>query len=133
MQYKIKDLVNDLQTKNFKSIAKAEGVYKVLNIDNITLNCNNATLMNKYKNSGYQKVLYIGKAKILSRRIKQYIKQGLGLGNNHRGGIDLFEIVNWQDLYLETNQCCDSLKVERGLINNFKNSHNGILPFANRR
>lgn len=77
-------------------------------------------------------ILYIGRAKVLKRRIKQYVKYGYNGKGNHRGGRYIFALKNWGNLLIEI--ICDDNYIMREAdeIENFKNKHKGcIKPFAN--
>ena len=99
--------------KKYDYIPKTEGVYVVKDKTN--------------------EILYIGKGVNLKRRIKQFAYQGYGKGNNHRGGKKLFELPCWEDFYIEFIECESARKKEKVMIKEYKDSHNGQRPFANKR
>lgn len=81
--------------------------------------------------------LYIGKADNLRQRIKQLVNMAFG-GTAHRGGIDLWAINDYEKyLQIEWSRLGDFTNgpaaVEKELLNEFKEKHNGNLPVANRK
>ena len=142
MIYKIEKLEKDIKNGDYNYIPKASGVYRVLNLDNMPIKFLNKAkntnfneyevdfLSQKYSKSVQSKVLYIGKGENLHKRIKQYIKYGLNLAKNHKGGRAIFQIENYNELYIEiilTDRCeC----AEKGMLVGF-NQQYGELPVAN--
>lgn len=78
------------------------------------------------------KVVYIGKATSLKKRIRQYIKFGQGKNVGHWGGRLVWQIKDAKDLvlcWLETKEY-DPRNIEANLIAMFKEQY-GRRPFAN--
>lgn len=92
-------------------------------------------LLPKFEQSDKEK-LYIGKAggKVnkLKQRIKQFVKYGYGLINNHRGGRAIWQIENNKKLLLGFVECNNPAKKEKELLSEYHQKH-GVLPIANRR
>lgn len=80
---------------------------------------------------GYEEnLLYIGKAKNLRRRIRQYVRTGYGKAINHSGGRVIFQLENNKKLeieYYEYENCkeIEAIEIEKYILNR------GVLPFAN--
>lgn len=106
-------VMNDIINKKYNYIPKTEGVYVVKD------------------NAG--EIFYIGKGVNLKRRIKQFVYQGYGKGDNHRGGKNLFTLTGWEDFYIEFTECENARDKEKTMIQNYKDKHNGDRPFANKR
>lgn len=129
------------------TIPKEEGVYHILRLSNDT-----PRFLQK-GSGGYFKgkdpnvsidelhsnwidadpIVYIGKAKELFKRIQQYIKFGSGKAVGHRGGRYIWQLADSDDLLVCWKSVSNSRAVEKALIADFKNSHNGKRPFANLR
>ena len=138
--------VKDLK-ENFKSggIPKVEGVYHVLRLKD-----SEPEFLTK-GSGGYHKgkepnvsigelrqnwidaepIVYIGKATELYKRIQQYIKFGSGKDVGHYGGRYIWQLADSDDLIVCWKCVSDSRSVESAMIADFKNSHNGMRPFAN--
>lgn len=142
MFYKIENLEKDIENGNYNYIPKKQGIYRVLKTDDekITFldNTKNpnfkpyqvAKLQDKYNKTKSSKVLYIGKAVNLHNRIKQYIKYGLNLANNHKGGRAIFQIKDYKKLVIEVILCDRCECVEKNMLIGFKENFNE-LPVAN--
>ncbi len=79
-------------------------------------------------------VLYIGKAKNLKERIRQYVKFGYGFKIGHQGGRYIWQLKDSQELMIYWNVLKDKNPREeekKSLISFVK--HYGKLPFANVR
>lgn len=113
MKKSFKQIMDDILNKQYDYIPKTEGVYTVTD--------------------GKGEIFYIGKGVNLKRRIKQYVYQGYGKGNNHRGGKKLFELTGWEECFIEFTECENAREKEQLMIQEFKNKHNGKRPFANSR
>lgn len=83
-------------------------------------------------------ILYIGKAggtgvkATLNSRIIQYLKFGQGNNVGHWGGRYIWQLQDAEDLRIcwkETSE--EPRAVEKQMIADFKNEHNGKRPFAN--
>lgn len=146
----------------YHKIAKCPGIYKVYisaddvkNIcildnvytkNNIRLDTGNAQNLSEifYDNVQSDKtnqenkhVIYIGKAENLRRRIKQYMRTVYG-GENHKGGIDIWTIDNYEkylriDVFPLEDNGTTARDLEREEINKFKQNHNQNRPMANRQ
>jgi hypothetical protein len=82
-------------------------------------------------------IVYVGKAagaKGLRQRIRQLIDFGYGKPIGHRGGRMLWHLQDHKTLLLKWQECPRSQAdgLETKLIDQFKVSHNGKRPFANR-
>lgn len=143
MIYQISKLESDIQNKNYNYIPKQSGVYRVLNLDDtpITFLPNSNTnfscysvkkLQDKYSKTKSSGVLYIGKGINLYKRIKQYIQYGLNLAHNHKGGRSIFQIQNYNQLYIEIIPCNNCECTEKNMLLGFKDIF-GELPVANMR
>ena len=113
MKLTFKQIMDDIIKKQYDYIPKTEGVYVVKDKTN--------------------EILYIGKGVNLKERIKKYVYQGYGKGNNHRGGKSLFTLTGWEDLSIEFTECENARDREKAMIQDYKNTHNGNRPFANKR
>ncbi len=143
MYYKISNIEQDILNKKYNYIPHKPGVYKVINADNLPIEIlatstnskagiyNVADLQQRYNKQTNKKVLYIGKGKDLSRRIKQYVKFGMNKSSVHKGGRSIFQIQDYKNLYIEVIECGNCQKVEKCMLIDFKNNYNG-LPMANR-
>ena len=79
-----------------------------------------------------ERILYIGKAESLRRRLRQYMKFGNGEDVGHWGGRLIWQIADAQNLtvcWKHTDE--NPREVEKRMIAEFKNGHNGLRPFAN--
>ena len=78
-------------------------------------------------------ILYIGKATSLKKRLLQYFKFGQGANIGHWGGRYIWQLSNANDLivYWKPTLDKDPEIVETELIQSFKQSHEGMRPFAN--
>ena len=76
-------------------------------------------------------VVYIGKAKSLSKRLKQYMQFGCGKPVGHYGGRYIWQLKDADELVVCWRSVGDSLAVEASMIAGFKASHSGCRPFAN--
>lgn len=146
----------------YQKIAKCSGIYKVYisadDVDNIRI-LDNVYTKNNVKldtqnvqdlkkifydnvqadktNQENKHVIYIGKANNLRRRIKQYMRTVYG-GKNHKGGIDIWAIDNYEKyLHIEVCPFEDNAQTARDLereeIKKFKQNHNQNRPMANRQ
>lgn len=76
-------------------------------------------------------VLYIGKAKSLSKRLKQYMQFGGCKPVGHYGGRYIWQLKDSDELIVCWRCVGNSLAVEASMIADFKDSHCGLRPFAN--
>lgn len=76
-------------------------------------------------------VVYIGKANDLNRRIRQYLQFGSGKSVGHRGGRYIWQLADSDELLVCWKRIENPREVEKAMIVDFKNSHNGQRPFAN--
>jgi len=142
MIYKIADLEKDINNGRYDYIPKKAGVYRVLNLDDIQIDflpysTNNscvpypiAMLQNKYGKTKLGNVLYIGKGVNLHNRIKQYVKFGMGLVDNHKGGRAIFQIKDYKNLYIEVLLCQRCECVEKSMLMGYVECYQE-LPVAN--
>ena len=142
MIYKIIDLEKDIANKTYNYIPKESGIYRVLNLEGIPItfldySTNSkfkaypiSKLQDKYIKTNESKLLYIGKAVNLHKRIKQYIEYGLNLIDNHKGGRSIFQIKDYKNLYIEVLLCDRCECVEKNMLIGYK-EHYKELPVAN--
>ncbi len=142
MIYKIETLEKDINNKKYDYIPKKSGVYRVLNLEGIPItffdySTNSkfkaypiSKLQDKYIKTKESKLLYIGKAVNLHKRIKQYIEYGLNLIDNHKGGRSIFQIKDYKNLYIEVLLCDRCECVEKNMLIGYK-EHYKELPVAN--
>ena len=78
-------------------------------------------------------IIYIGKAKSLHKRIKQYMDFGSGCPVGHYGGRYIWQIKDSGSLIICWKPIIDQnpADIESRLIQEFKAQHNGQRPFAN--
>lgn len=78
-------------------------------------------------------ILYIGKASNLRNRLSQYFRFGQGKNIGHKGGRYIWQLSCANDfiVYWKPTPNTDPDAVETELIQFFKQSHNGMRPFAN--
>ena len=142
MIYKIEQLEEDIKNKKYNYIPKQSGIYRVLNLDNIQIKFQSsstnlkhslyptAMLQAKYDVTKSSRLLYVGKGKNLHKRIKQYVKYGLNLVDNHKGGRAIFQIKDYKNLYIEVVLCDRCEYVEKNMLIGYK-EHYKELPVAN--
>lgn len=82
---------------------------------------------------GDTSVVYIGKATSLRKRLGQYLRFGEGCKVGHWGGRYIWQLKNSNNLLFcwKVTPGVNSKDVESMLIQKFKDSHGGRLPFAN--
>lgn len=86
-----------------------------------------------------EEILYIGRAvkegkkgSSIKKRVRNLFLHEIGNRGPHRGGQWLKTIKNWQQLYVYWAPTRDAIKLEKELINNFRdNSAKSLPPFAN--
>lgn len=109
---------------NTTAISEFKGKSMLYNID---------ILSSKFERSD-KEILYIGKAggevNMLKQRIRQLVRYGYGLVDNHRGGRALWQIINNQFLLLSFVECETPRKCEKELLDNYLHTY-GVLPLAN--
>lgn len=76
-------------------------------------------------------VIYIGKAEDLNNRVKQYIDFGSGKPVGHYGGRYIWQIESSDNLTVCWKDFENTREKEKEMILEFKDEHNGMLPFAN--
>lgn len=91
------------------------------------------SLLSKFEMTD-KETLYIGKAggkvNLLRQRIRQLVRYGYGLTNNHRGGRAIWQITNNKSLLLSYIKCDTPEKYEKELLEDYFHI-NGVLPLAN--
>lgn len=163
----IKDLIDWIQSKKqkanpFNKIPENEGIYSIFVLDKDINDIKFGRVkmqngkhlvkgtreINKLErvysaNVGMEKgldthIIYIGKAKNLRKRIYQYMSTVFG-GKNHKGGIDIWAIQNYE-LYLHIewqelagNNYKSAREWEKSKIREFKENHHNNRPMANRQ
>ncbi|MBS4032635.1 MAG: hypothetical protein KGZ63_14635 [Clostridiales bacterium] len=94
---------------------------------------NEDILLSKYQQSD-REILYIGKAggnrNKLKQRIRQFVKYGYCLVDNHRGGRAIWQIENNKTLLLGFVECDNPEKKENDLLTKYLLNY-GVLPLAN--
>ena len=78
-------------------------------------------------------VLYIGKSTQLRRRLRQLIRHAQGRTVNHTGGEIVWQLRGFERLIICWRKAERPRKLEHSLIQAFKSSQEGQLPFANRQ
>lgn len=132
--WKIEDLIHN----NCSGISQKEGIYKVIVPSGFEVKLN-PTLANpahkpysidvlakKYAASNNKQVLYVGKAKNLRTRIKQYMNYAQCKGKTHKGGRAVFQVEDFTQLYIEVIECENAQREESLMIDK-------LLPMANMR
>ena len=82
------------------------------------------------------RIVYIGKAKKLRQRLRQYTKHGYGKAKNHTGGRTIWQLENNKELLIQIEPCeadVDPEYIESMLLDEYFLAHNNTLPFANFR
>ena len=90
---------------------------------------------NKIENHD-DRIVYIGKAKKLRQRLRQYTKHGYGKAKNHTGGRAIWQLENNKELLIQIEPCeadVDPEYIESMLLDEYFLAHNNTLPFANFR
>ena len=79
-------------------------------------------------------VVYVGKADVASRRLKQFARFGAGEPVGHWGGRYIWQLADSEDLLVAWHAISwDELArdYEKRLLAHFASQHNGARPFAN--
>lgn len=79
-------------------------------------------------------VIYIGKAKNLRRRVKQYMDFGSGKAVGHWGGRYIWQVADASTLLIAWRAAASDetpAMAEAKLMGRFKSQYSGRLPFAN--
>ncbi len=134
-----------LMDSGCSSITTDSGVYIVFIPIGLGVNINDETTaisMHKGRNLLYDKqmleskinrnsrILYIGKANNLRNRIRQYVRYGYGLCDNHRGGRAIWQLNNNKSLLIGYTKYRNPRGIEIELLLEYEKIHN-TLPFAN--
>ena len=92
-------------------------------------------LKNKWVNFNQteERVLYIGRSSNLRRRTKQRMRFGTGQPVGAWGGRYIWQIGKVRELLVYIKKANNHEEEEKKLIQNFRDSHEGRLPFANLR
>lgn len=79
-------------------------------------------------------ILYIGKAKNLQNRIRQYYEFGYNDEKHHahEGGRAIWQLENNKELLIKFQECNDEERTETELLDKYILKY-GVLPFANRK
>jgi hypothetical protein len=77
-------------------------------------------------------VIYIGKADVLERRIRQYLAFGAGLPVGHWGGRLIWQLADSEKLLIGWAAHAEPIRREAALLDRFVDEY-GSLPFANLR
>ena len=135
--------LDDLR-KNLLSIPDAPGVYRIYwkdgqspRFQRKTGGLRNDPATNESLTEKWivgERLVYIGMASIsLRQRIRQLLRYGLSLVDNHRGGRYLWQIEGiWENAMLEFETCRNPKKEESEMLQKFFDGH-GRLPYANLR
>lgn len=78
-------------------------------------------------------VLYIGKSTELRRRLRQLIRHAQGRTVTHTGGEIVWQLRGFQNLLICWRPCHEPREYESSLLQAFRRSQKGKLPFANRQ
>lgn len=80
-------------------------------------------------------IVYIGQSEDLRSRIKLYMLFGQGENKRHYGGRLIWQLVDAEDLIIAWKPIqgsgTDAERLESEMLEQFKMSHGGRLPFAN--
>lgn len=78
-------------------------------------------------------ILYIGKGKILRKRIRNLARFGVGRARNHKGGEWMWQVISISEAQVIIMTCPlgKEAAFEKWLLEKFMQDH-GELPFANR-
>lgn len=132
-----------------KELPESGGIYRILLPENFEFIIKPTTdaadgkhpksvekLINKWNKIGIHddRIVYIGKADNLRRRIRQYTKHGYGEAKNHMGGRAIWQLENNKELLVEIEPCdanVDPEYIESMLLDEYILTHNNTLPFAN--
>lgn len=83
--------------------------------------------------SSEDRILYIGKAVNLRKRIRLYMRFGDKQAAAHRGGRYIWQIAGSSNLEIYWKEVKNPREEEKKIIIEFKNKHNQNFPFANLR
>jgi excinuclease UvrABC nuclease subunit len=78
-------------------------------------------------------VIYIGKADILRKRLRKYMRFGEGKPVAHHGGRLIWQLGDNQEVLVCWKPVANPSQYENDLIGQFKQQHGGKRPFANLR
>ena len=79
-------------------------------------------------------VVYIGKADVANRRLKQFARFGAGEPVGHWGGRYIWQLADSGDLLVGWHAISwgeEAREYEKRLLAHFASSHDGARPFAN--
>jgi hypothetical protein len=79
-----------------------------------------------------ERVMYIGKAVNLRRRLSEYRRNGAGWRARHWGGRMIWQLADHDSLLVAWRECSEPKSVEREMLADFRATHSGSLPYANR-
>ena len=82
---------------------------------------------------GDAEIVYIGKSTNLRRRLRELIRHAQGRTTNHTGGEIVWQLRGSERLIVCWRRAERPREFESSLIQSFKSSHKGKLPFANRQ
>lgn len=135
------------EQKLYKELPTCGGIYKILLPENFEFIIKSTTdavdgkppksvdeltaKWNKIRNHD-DRIVYIGKADNLRRRIRQYTKHGYGEAKNHTGGRAIWQLENNKELLIEiVPSDLEPEYLESLLLDEYYLTHNNTLPFAN--
>ena len=78
-------------------------------------------------------VLYIGKSTEFRRRLRQLVRHAQGRTVTHTGGEIVWQLRGFQHLLICWRPCHEPREFESSLLQAFRRSQEGKLPFANRQ
>lgn len=143
---------------SLREVEGVEGIYKVYLPEDISFQLNKTTTAIEYDKNGRKlvydsdedierllhqweliqsakepdnRLVYIGKAVNLRRRLKQFAAYGVGKCKNHQGGKILWQLTDAIKFYIEYFPCEDSRKKENEALKDYKKRHFNQLPIAN--
>ena len=133
----------------FSKIPTDGGIYKIILPENFEFILKPTTdavdgkapisvdeLWNKWNKIGNHddRIVYIGKAKNLRQRLRQYTRHGYGKAKNHTGGRAIWQLENNKELLIQIEPCSANIDpeyIESLLLDEYYITHNNTLPFAN--
>ncbi|MDE7404051.1 MAG: hypothetical protein K2M81_02985 [Lachnospiraceae bacterium] len=143
---------------SLKEVEGIEGIYKVYLPEDIPFQLNKTTTAFEYDKKGRKlvydsdedikrllhqweliqsakepdnRLVYIGKAVNLRKRLKQFAAYGVGKGGNHQGGKILWQLTDAIKFHIEYFPCENCRKEENESLKDYKKRHFNQLPIAN--
>lgn len=77
-------------------------------------------------------IIYIGQSNTnIKRRLKEYMNFGCGKKVGHKGGRYIWQLADSDNLIVCWKEVENARAIEKKMIADFKDKHNGMRPFAN--